>query len=189
MTAMKEQSNNNFVLSIDPALSTTGYAIINFDTEELVCVNKFITTNKIPQDERIEAIITELLCVAEKHSIKYIVIEDGFSGVNSKTSLQLAQLRGGIIAVFRINKYNIEHMLPSIIRKHFGCGGNAKKEQVAEKVTELYKHNEAFKLIGPYSDKQNKSKTSDMYDAISIGVGFIRYIKESMKDDGTANER
>jgi len=182
-----EQRNNNFVLAIDPALSTTGYAVIDFDTEELVYLNKFVTTNKIPQDERMNRIINQLFQVAKKYSVKNIILEDGFLGVNARTALQLATVRGGVIGVFNFNKYAITHMLPSEIRKHFGCGGNAKKELVAEKVCELYTDNEKLKIVGPYSNKQNKNKTSDIYDAISIGVAFIRFTKESMRD-GTANE-
>ena len=182
-----EQRNDNFVLAIDPALSTTGYAVIDFDTEELVCINKFTTSSKIPQDERMNNIVTQLFQVARQYSTNYIILEDGFLGVNAKTSLQLATLRGAVIGTFNFNERQVKHMLPSLIRKHFGCVGNAKKEQVAAKVTELYGHDEKLIAIGPYSDKQNKNKTSDIYDAISIGVAFIRFTKESMKD-GLINE-
>lgn len=178
-----EQRNSNFVLAIDPALSTTGYAIITIDTEEIICLDKFITTNEQPQDERIDCIITKLFQVANHYSVKHIALEDGFFGVNARTALQLAALRGATIGLFKFNKYPVVHMLPSVVRKYFGCGGNAKKEQVAAKVCEIYGNNEKLIAVGPYSDKQNKSKTSDIYDAISIGVAFARF-----KKDGIVNE-
>ena len=68
-----EQRNSNFVLAIDPALSTTGYAVIDFDTEELVCINKFTTSSKIPQDERMNNIVTQLFQVARQYSTNYII--------------------------------------------------------------------------------------------------------------------
>ncbi len=171
------KKGKKFILAIDPALSTTGYAIIDYDTEEIVHLDKFTTTNKLSQDERIDAIISKLYSIAKEYAISHIVLEDGFCGLNARTNLSLSALRGGIIAVFRFTEHEVQHMLPSVIRKLFGCGGNAKKEQVAEKVTELYTNNPILKAVGPYSDKQNKNKTSDIYDAISIGVSYIRLSK------------
>ena len=172
-----EQRNTEFVLAIDPALSTTGYAVIDLNTLELAYINKIVTSPKKTEDERINEIIMKLFYIACQYPIKYIVLEDGFLGVNAKTSIQLATLRGAIIGVFSFNKYIVYHMLPSQIRKALGCGGNAKKEQVAEEIVKMYPNNKKLNIIGPYSDKQNKSKTSDIYDAISIGVAFGKSLK------------
>jgi len=173
-----EQRNTEYVLAIDPALSTTGYAVINMSTLELAYINKFTTSPKHSDDFRINEIVAKLFCIASQYSIKYVVLEDGFLGRNPGTALQLATLRGAIIGVFSFNKYIVYHMLPSQIRKLLGCGGNAKKEEVAAKVTEMYPDNKKLEIIGPYSDKQNKDKTSDIYDAISIGVAFIKSFKD-----------
>lgn len=171
-----------YVLAIDPALSTTGYAIIDRDTCELVHVDKITTSPKDSNDDRILSLLTELTQVAEKYWISNVVLEDGFSGPNQKTALQLATLRGAIIGLFRFRQYSVSHMQPTQIRKALGCGGNAKKEQIAEEVIKIYgTQHPVLQLIGPYSDKQNKQKTSDIYDAISIGVAFIKTIR---KDDG-----
>jgi Holliday junction resolvasome RuvABC endonuclease subunit len=99
-------------------------------------------------------------------------MEDGFSGTNRKTSMQLSYLRGGLTLLLRHNKILVEKQLPSTIRKNIGVGGNAKKEQVAEKVSIIYQNNVLLNQIGPYSDKQNKNKTSDIYDAISIAYSY-----------------
>jgi hypothetical protein len=68
------------------------------------------------------------------------------------------------------------HQQPSEIRKNFGLPGNAKKEQVATEVLKYYPYLDS--QIGPYSDKANKQKTSDIYDAISIGLSYILNLKE-----------
>lgn len=168
-----------YILSIDPALSTTGYSVIDYDTEDLIYVNKFITSNRNVDDFRINEIITKLFTVAASYPVSDIVLEDGYSGPNQRTNLQLATLRGGIIGVFQFNRYPVFHMQPSAIRKAMGCGGNAKKEQVAQAIIELYgADNKIIQQIGPYSDKQNKDKTSDIYDAIGIGLGYIRTFKK-----------
>ena len=177
-----DQRDTEFILAIDPALSTTGYAVINLNTLELAYINKFTTSPKNSDDFRINEIVAKLFCVASQYSIKHIVLEDGFLGKNPSTAMQLATLRGAIIGVFSFHKYTVHHMLPSQIRKVLGCGGNAKKEQVAEAITTMYPNNKELEIIGPYSDKQNKDKTSDIYDAISIGVAFIKGLKGESKE-------
>lgn len=177
-----EQRDTEFVLAIDPALSTTGYAVINLNTLEIAYANKFMTSPKNSDDFRINEIVAKLFCIASQYSIKYIVLEDGFMGSNARTAIQLATLRGAIIGVFSFNKYQVHHMLPSQIRKFLGCGGNAKKEQVAEEIIKMYPNNKKLAIIGTYSDKQNKDKTSDIYDAISIGVAFAKSLKGGNPD-------
>lgn len=167
------------ILSIDPALSTTGFSVIDFNTDELIYVDKFITSPKNMEDFRINEIVTRLFTVAASYPIKEIVLEDGFSGPNRRTTLQLATLRGAIIGVFQFNHYEVFHMQPSEIRKKLGCGGNAKKEEVAQAIIDMYGiDNPIIQKIGPYSDKQNKHKTSDMYDSIGIGVAYNRTFRK-----------
>ncbi len=68
------------------------------------------------------------------------------------------------------------HRQPKEIRKNFGLSGAAKKEEVAQEVLKYYPFLE--QQIGPYSDKNNKQKTSDIYDAISIGLSYILNLEE-----------
>lgn len=161
------------ILSLDPSLSSTGYAVIDSDTLKLVCKGKINTSAKDSTDDRIEQIITKLSFLPEA---PHVILEDGFIGKNAKTGLQLSELRGAIIFYFRQQKHVVVHRQPSEIRKDFGLPGNAKKEQVAEEVLKYYPYLEA--QIGPYSDKANKQKTSDIYDAISIGLSYILNLKE-----------
>ncbi len=163
-----------YILAIDPALSTTGYAVINRDTLELVYINKYTTSPKQSDDYRINDIVAKLFCIAAQYPITHIILEDGYMGPNARTAIQLAMLRGAIIGVFSFNKYVVHHMLPSEIRKALGVGGNAKKDEVAQAIVDMYPDNKKLDIIGPYSDKQNKDKTSDIYDAISIGVAFCK---------------
>ena len=179
-----DDMTTEYILAIDPALSTTGYAVINNSTLELVYINKFTTSPKNPDDFRINEIVAKLFYIASQYPIKYIILEDGYLGSNARTCIQLATLRGAIIGVFNFNKYIVYHMLPSEIRKALGVGGNAKKEEVAQAIISMYPNNKKLEIIGPYSDKQNKNKTSDIYDAISIGVAFSKKFGSGKVDDG-----
>lgn len=182
-----EQRDTEFVLAIDPALSTTGYAVINMNTLELVYINKFTTSPKNSDDVRINEIVAKLFCVASQYPIRHIILEDGYLGPNPRTANQLAMLRGAIIGVFSFNRYIVHYLLPSQIRKMLGLGGQAKKEQIAEEIVRLYPDNKKLEIIGPYSDKQNKNKTSDIYDAIGIGVAFIKSHNGGNSDEQKEN--
>lgn len=160
------------VLAIDPSLSSTGYAVIDSD-KKLICKGKINVSQKETTDERVFQIINKLNYLPKAD---YIIFEDGFVGKNVQGSLKLAELRGAIIFNFKSQQIPVIHQQPKEIRKNFGLSGNAKKEEVANKVQEYYPFLQ--EQIGPYSDKQNKDKTSDIYDAISIGLSFVINQKE-----------
>ena len=160
------------VLALDPSLSSTGYAILN-ESKELIDKGKINTSPKYSTDDRILKIITIL---DEFSGIDVVVLEDGFVGFNAQGSLKLAELRGAIIFFHKYNCKEVIHMQPKEIRKKFGLKGSAKKDEVAERVLEYYPYLESE--IGPYSDKANKDKTSDIYDAISIGLSYIINLEE-----------
>lgn len=161
------------ILSIDPSLSSTGYSIIKSDTREILLCSRYITKPDIPENERIKNIIIELDNVFEINGfVNEIAIEDGFtSSANIKVGLQLAKLRGGIISHFMLKNIPVYTQEPKETRKNLGLKGNAKKEEVANKILEMYP--DLINIIGPYSDKNNKQKTSDMYDSICIGIAHL----------------
>lgn len=167
--------NNSNILALDPSLSCTGWAVFSADENVFPVCNKYspkkkITKNDSDTDDRILDIVTYILSLARTYSIKEVILEDGFIGASKKTGLQLAQLRGAIIYGLMTEGYKVCHMYPSEIRKAFGLSGNAKKDEVAKAVCKMY--NGIENIIGPYSDQNNKKKTSDIYDAISIGVAY-----------------
>ena len=162
-----------YILSLDPSLSSTGYSIIDSHTKELIQKGKINTSSKYNTDDRIQLIIKALEVLP---SVPRVILEDGFIGVNGKTGMQLAQLRGALIAYYKYHNYIVIHQEPSEIRKNFGLKGNAKKDEVAQEVLKYYPT--LIQEIGPYSDKANKQKTSDIYDAISIGLSYILNLKE-----------
>lgn len=167
------------VLGIDPALSTTGYAVIESDNYKLITADKIVTPKHMKSDDdRIELITEALMDVFRRNNCDCVMLEDGFLGANAKTGIQLAMLRGAIIGIFRFNRVPVKHMLPSEIRKLFGLSGSAKKIDVALHVLELYRESPLILNIGPYSDKQNKDKTSDIYDAISIARAYCIKINQ-----------
>lgn len=162
-----------YILSIDASLSCTGYAVLESLTKDVIDVNKIATTNKVPEGERIFNITNNLLEVMDKYNITNVVMEDQFLGKNAKTAMQLSRLRGAIDFGVRMKSGVVEYIEPPLIKKIFTGKGNAGKDEVANKIIEVYKDNIYVQALGPFNDKANKSKNSDMYDAISIGSAYL----------------
>lgn len=161
------------ILSIDPSLSSTGYSIINANTRQIIRIGRYQTKNDIPEDDRIKNIVLELFDIYNSDdTIRDVVLEDGFANSkNFRAGLLLAKLRGAIITYFKISGVPVYTQEPTETRKNLGLKGNAKKEEVANKILELYP--DLIDRIGPYSDKSNKQKTSDMYDSVCIGIAHL----------------
>lgn len=165
------------ILAVDPSLTSTGYALLDADTDKIIAKGKINVSKDYNVDTRIQLIVHELSMVLTnnlknvKSDLLCLTMEDGFVGTNARGSLNLAELRGAIIFYFMENGFEVFHNKPSEIRKNLGLKGNAKKEEVAARIQEIYPDLE--KDIGPYSDKNNKGKTSDIYDAISIGLSYL----------------
>ena len=168
----------NKILALDPSLSSTGYALINSEDLSILTKGRIITKkDKVfdNTDDRIQDIVYFFNDYPIFNDLDAVILEDGFIGKNIKGSMNLAQLRGALISFFKYRKYNVLHMQPKEIRKNFRLPGNATKEQVATEVLKYYP--DLISDIGPYSDKSNKNKTSDIYDAIATGLSYIINLK------------
>lgn len=172
----------NIILALDPSLSSTGYAFIDLNNKSIVTKGRITTSSKYSTDDRIQLIIKELENITSIHLenesvINCVALEDGYIGQNKGTSQKLCELRGALIAYYKYNKIPVIHKQPKEIRKNLGLPGNVTKEKVAEEVLKLYPELESE--VGEYSDKQNKNKTSDIYDAISIGLSYLNLTEEA----------
>lgn len=171
---------SKYILAIDSSLSSTGYAIIDYDTEEVQLTGRIQTNNNETEDDRVLKICNKLLIFCELYNIKTSIMESQYYTVNAQTTMQLSRLRGAIMYALRNNDITLSYMLPTEIRKILLNKGSAKKEEVAKKVQELCKGNPNVNL-GEFNDKSNKKKNSDMYDAISIGLSYIKKIKNERR--------
>ena len=160
-----------YILAVDPSLTSTGYCVLD-ENKEIIEINKITSSTKDgTENQRIHNILHVLDVTVNIHNITEIAIEDGFTGPNKKGSLGLAKLRGAIVGYFEMKDCIVDESEPKSTRVNMGLKGNASKEEVAEYIINLYP--ELIDIIGPYSDKNNKSKTSDMYDSVCIGLAYL----------------
>ena len=48
--------------------------------------------------------------------------------------------------------------------------GDASKEEIANYIRFIYKKNQDLQALGEFCDKNNKSKNSDIFDAIAVAL-------------------
>lgn len=173
------------VLGIDASISSTGYAVIKNDKFNTAVEFGKLTTKKnnkidknIDEDNRIFYITNELSKIIDRNNITVAVMESQFIGKNIKTGMQLSRLRGAIMYMIKSKGIEIEYLTPSEIRKTLLNDGSASKEDVAKYIREYYKDNQFVQELGEFNDKANKSKNSDIYDALSIGLAHNKTVKK-----------
>ncbi len=167
-----------YILAIDPSLSSTGYVIIGEYSMDIITTGRIITSSKYSTDERIHEVCTQLYAALKEthYNVTKVVMEDGFMGNNARTGLQLAALRGAITEIFKWKGFEIHHMMPTEVRKALGCKGSASKQEVTQALQQFY-HGTAYdieSMVGEYSNKANSNKTSDVYDALAVGVAYAK---------------
>ena len=160
------------LIAIDPSLSSTGVAI--FENGSLVYVNKITTTSKETEEFRIYKIAKELSFIIQRFEVTESIQETQFVSRNVKTALQLSRLRGAILYMLYENNVKAAFKTPSEVRQVLLDNGSADKLDVAQFVQTAFPDNELVKNLGEFNDRTCKDKNSDMYDAISIGLAYIK---------------
>ncbi|EOY7170407.1 crossover junction endodeoxyribonuclease RuvC [Clostridioides difficile] len=156
------------VLALDVSMSSTGWAVINRN-KEILKYGKIVTKKDKfdTEDERMCHICNTIQELIITYNIQIVLVEDQFTSRNSKTILSLRKLLGSIMRTVKLNNIEIEYMYPVSIRKYLMNSGKAKKEEVAAYVRENIID------IGEYIDRTCKAKTSDIYDAIALGIAYL----------------
>lgn len=163
----------NIYLALDLSISSTGYCIIN-DNFKIISYGKIQTKKDHfkTEDKRIFHICNEIDSLIKKHNVTIGVFEDQYLGRNPKTGLILRKCLGAAIKTF--DNHNIEcfYMKPTEVRKVLFNQGGAKKDRVANYIRKYYLD------IGELNDRNCKDKNSDIYDAVALGISYIKSIKE-----------
>lgn len=179
------------VLTLDLSFTSTGYAVFEhgYTSSGIPVLNRknLIKCGKINplcnNEKRMMYIYDYIHDLIIENRIDVIVIEDGFSGPNKKVGLQLSELRGCIKLLAMKEEKEFIAAPPQKVKKIICKDGPLTKEEVARKLCIHYGGNEVFDKIGPFSDKANKNKTSDIYDAIAL----YEYYKTTFKEYQTIN--
>ena len=120
------------VLGIDPGLNKTGYAIVKKEGEgEYVLLKSGVFSSKGKNfEDKVFEISSKIEKLIEENLLSLLVIEDIFRGLNVKSALKSAHLKGAII--FLSKKYGLEVKViaPTEVKIIITGYGRADKEQI-----------------------------------------------------------
>lgn len=167
------------ILGLDLSLSCTGFSVLTFNKQ--IVEYGTIRTEKADfynDIERLRFIANEIEKIIQKYKIGIVVLEDSIPVKNSRSVLQVNVLKGMVIRTIQYQKHEIELNLlyPTTVKKLVTGNGRADKETVANTVKEQ------LGLELEYSDKQNKKKTSDIFDSLALSLSYIKE-KGGMSND------
>ena len=124
-------------LGIDPGLNRTGYALLERRGDRPVLLEGGIvrSSRKESLQHRIHEIATGIREIVDELTPGVVAMEQIFShGQNLKTALQLAHLRGAILATLADVSISVVHYSPTQIKRLLTGSGRAPKEQIQHAV-------------------------------------------------------
>lgn len=162
-----------YILALDASISSTGYCVMNYDKREVAECGKITTKPKDIMSDRFNIICSKCEELIEKYDIKMLAIEGQYVHKNKSTALKLASLLGALMFTFTRKKIEIYKIQPSQVRRIL-LHGDATKEEMAKFVQDYYSENPIVNTLGELNDRNCKAKNSDIYDAITIALSFIK---------------
>lgn len=147
------------ILGIDPGIGRTGWGVIRVERGELK-VEKYgciETSMKLPLEERLLAVHTEISRVINEESPSALAIEELFFQNNAKTALVVGQARGVALLAAAQNGLSVGEYTPLQVKVAVAGYGKAEKGQVGQMVKTLLK-------------LQAIPKPDDTADALAIAI-------------------
>ena len=158
------------ILGIDPGFAITGYSIIDY------VGNKFslITSGAVTTDAgvsfplRLEKLYKDLDQIIKEYKPDAMSVEELFFNNNAKTAINVAQARGVILVVARVNGVATYEYTPLQIKQAVTGYGRADKMQVQRMV----------KMI---LNTEKLPKLDDITDSMAIGICHAHSARFSQK--------
>jgi crossover junction endodeoxyribonuclease RuvC len=150
------------VLAIDPGYGRCGVAVVDKTAsgDVLIYSDCIETSGKDEFTERLAAVSSECMRLAEKFEPDAVAIEKLFFSNNQKTAMRVAEVRGALISSATERDIPVFEYGPGQVKSATTGSGCADKEQIARMLHLLVK-----------IDK--KITHDDEYDAIAIGVTHL----------------
>lgn len=183
LSFFKDKPKGN-ILGLDLSLRSSGYAIIDYLTGDVLKIGKILTDKSMTDEETIIYIAQQIIELSKNYNVEFIARETTF--VKHKgTAVRLSLLGGSFIttSLLIIKASRLEGYAPSQIKKNITGKGNCKKEDVAWQLQKTYPM-----LVEqyPFSTKQLKrqkiEKTDDLYDALGAAVSLRRDLLQDITE-------
>ena len=154
------------IIGIDPGYGRCGIAILEkVDGKEVLIFSKCVETSaSLSFPERVGEVIVECDKAIKEHSPAAMAIEKLFFAKNQKTAMQVAEVRGALIALASLRGLSVAEYTPMQVKSAAAGYGGADKKQVVKMLHALVK-----------IDKEIQH--DDEYDAIAVGVTHLAHVR------------
>lgn len=169
------------ILSIDPSLTGTAFALLEIQEGHLLSVETFFVDNSKNAKEgtgfRLLQISNKLSWLLEQNQVDHVAIEKQFTRFNVATQAMFRVIGTIELALAQHGLFEIEYITPTSVKKEITGDGKATKEQVQE----------AVRVYLPKEQKNMEFLTNDCSDAVAIGVvlGLNKKFLKKFKTDVT----
>lgn len=157
------------ILGIDPGLATTGWAVLDFDTDSnptIVDYGCILTEKGLTVSQRLSEIYDDLNELIKVHNPDYAGIETLLFCNNAKTAIAVGEARGVVLLSLEKHAIPIREFTPLQVKNSITGYGKADKKQVQENVRIIC----GLKEI---------PKPDDAADAIAIAIATEVTIKNA----------
>lgn len=175
----------SIILGIDPGTATTGWGVIERGEKrksngkkktnnlgrllKLVDYGCILTSKDEFMPIRLLKIRQGLIYLLKKYSPEYVVIEQLFFGVNSRTAMHVGQARGTILSTSAEYKTSIIEYQGLSVKKTLSGNGHAEKKEIAEIVKKILR-------------MKKVPKPDDAADALAIAICHSVRLDEPKND-------
>ncbi|WP_024622534.1 hypothetical protein [Metaclostridioides mangenotii] len=185
------------LLALDLSVTSTGWCIFEIQKSkkynyDIISYGKIVTAadDFHTEDERLNFICNEIEKIIKNNEISTVLMEEQYISINKQIGLLLRKLLGASMRTAEYNSCDTIYLQATSVRKNLNIEqrtkvtidkhGNDKitKVRIDKKDVALYIKKEVID-IGDYSDS-GKQKTSDIYDAIALGVAYINILRKEV---------
>lgn len=158
------------ILSIDPGYGRCGVAILERVgiKDHLIYSDCIETSSKDTFPYRLAAITNECERLLDEYAPEAVVLEKLFFKSNQKTAMQVAEVRGAIIAAAAARTISIAEYTPPQVKNAITGYGSADKKQIIAMV----------RMLLPIT---KNIKHDDEYDAIAIGLTHLATSRHTLR--------
>lgn len=161
------------ILGIDPALTSTGWGIIDAPSNRLsfVACGVIKTNATLPMFARLQTLHAELTKVIAEYQPKVAGLEETFVSVNGASTLKLGQARGALMLTLALAGLPVHEYAATLVKKSVVGVGRAEKPQVAMMVCTLL----------PESRAALEKLRHDAADALAIAICHANHSNTALR--------
>ncbi len=170
--------SEGLILGIDPGSRATGWSVVRLTTNQPDVVACGVIRLDGPHGERIREVAQRIDELVQKHQPDLCAVEDGYVGINPRSSLIVAEYRGIALGIAALRGVAVATKSPAEVKRACGVSGRATKVDV---------RSAAIQVCG-----LTKTPPMDAADAIAVALaaGFAHALPgQAANPTATAHRR